>query len=346
MKKKFSFKVFLFALLGIILIVVITFVFIFRNELSILRSIKTVSTAPAYELKYKGGFALDTYLEQGISDNDDQYRFILKNIAKGIGNFFETDQPHGCSAFFGKTPEGDLIFARNFDTPKGIGAVTVTDGTEGYRSILISQANWLGVSGQETLSITEKILLLATPYMVADGINEAGFSAAFFTANGTKTVIDETKVTLHDNTIISILLSRCATVEEAVHFLKQYNILMDSAYPSQYMLCDADGNSAIIEYIDGEMIVLDRDGDYQICTNFLLYDNPSLIGYGTDRYMNYDRHLKQTKGIISTTDALELLKENTIRGSATWSAVYNLTKKNVTVTFHKDYDNVMVYEFE
>ena len=82
------------------------------------------------------------------------------------------------------------------------------------------------------------------------------------------------------------------------------------------------------------------ENKYQVVTNFTLFDNPSKTGFGKDRYENILNILGKQEGIISEEDALELLKSNVIPGDEQWSAVYNLTKKTLSVTFCGDYENV------
>ena len=50
--------------------------------------------------------------------------------------------------------------------------------------------------------------------------------------------------------------------------------------------------------------------------------------------------LEEQGVIISEEDALELLKRNVIPGDEQWSAVYNLTKKTLSVTFSGEYEHV------
>ncbi len=71
-----------------------------------------------------------------------------------------------------------------------------------------------------------------------------------------------------------------------------------------------------------------------------MYGNPTKTGFGKDRYENIQNTLERQGGVISEEDALELLKRNVIPGDEQWSAVYNLTKKTLSVTFSGDYENV------
>ena len=106
------------------------------------------------------------------------------------------------------------------------------------------------------------------------------------------------------------------------------------------MIADASGHSAVIEFVDGKMVVTKAENKYQVVTNFTLFDNPSKTGFGKDRYENILNALEKQEGIISEEEALELLKSNVIPGDEQWSAVYNLTKKTLSVTFLGDDENV------
>ncbi len=110
------------------------------------------------------------------------------------------------------------------------------------------------------------------------------------------------------------------------------------------MVVDATGNSAVIEFVNGKMVTTMKNNDYHVVTNFRLHNNPNQNGFGKDRYENIENELEKCQGIISVKDALELLKKNVIPGDEQWSAVYNLTKKSVQVTFSRDYNHVYKYE--
>ncbi|SHO53126.1 hypothetical protein [Anaerocolumna xylanovorans] len=100
----------------------------------------------------------------------------------------------------------------------------------------------------------------------------------------------------------------------------------------------------LIEFADGKMVTTKKVKSYQAATNFNLYNNPNHEGFGKDRYDNIENELEKCNGIISENNALELLKKNVIPGDEQWSAVYNLTRRSVMVTFSRDYHHVYKYE--
>ena len=109
-------------------------------------------------------------------------------------------------------------------------------------------------------------------------------------------------------------------------------------------MADATGNSAVIEYVDKKLVTTKNSKNYQVVTNFTLYQNPTYNGFGKDRYENIESELSKRNGIISETQALDLLKKNVIPGDEQWSVVYNLTKRNLKVTFSGDYNIIYQYD--
>ncbi|MDP4272609.1 MAG: linear amide C-N hydrolase [Bacteroidota bacterium] len=337
--KKVIFSVAAILLIGILSIIV-TFFDVFKTAASITK----INAGHSYEMNYYGGYALNQYLKQGAGSPDELRSFLADNLARGAGKF--AIGKHGCSAFFAKTPDGDLIFARNLDTPIGEGCVLKTDGTEGSRILAMSNLAWIFDKPKDIVTLADKGSVLAAPYVITDGMNEYGLMVANFTAAGSQYSISKDKKTICDQTALVVLLNKAKTVDEAVSLLSKYNLALVSSDPVQFMVSDAAGKSAVIEFVDGKMQVINMDGNYQICTNFILYNNPSLTGFGSDRYKNYDAVLSKSGGVISTQDALKLLQKNTMPGDEQWSVVYMLTKKTLTATFYRDYENVHEYSLK
>jgi len=99
------------------------------------------------------------------------------------------------------------------------------------------------------------------------------------------------------------------------------------------VVADPSGDSVIIEYVGGEMKVLRSEKPYQICSNFLIYNNPEMEGFGKDRYLAYQKYLDAHNGIIDEETAFRLLHENHIPGDENYSVVFNLTKRTATLQF-------------
>ena len=301
--------------------------------------IEKISNRPFYSMRYCGDDCFDEYLLRGAHSLEDYCAFIetalIRNRENPIGH-----NNFGCDAFVAQNTNGDILFARNMDCECAIPMLLRLNDNSTYRFLSLVNMAFLDwdESTYDLLEIDSK-LTLATAYSPSDGINEYGFAVAILTDVDATYPKQNDKITLFDMTLPRLLLSKAKSVEEAIHYTEKYNFFYDVA-PLHYMVADASGHSAVIEFVDGRMVVTKTDKKYLVVTNFTLYGNPTKTGFGKDRYENIQNTLKKQGGIISEEDALELLKSNVIPGDEQWSAVYNLTKKTLSVTFSGDYENV------
>lgn len=342
MKKKNSkfrkVKTIVAVFLGVTILGCITIYVLFYNEINTLRSINKINNKPAYKMTYYGDYALDKYLITGAKNWNEVLNFINENLGRGVGKYIYGKNE--CSTFFAKTPDGDFILARNLDTTEAIPSIIKTNSKNGLKTIGVTDLHRGGWNESNAIS---KLTAISSPYYTYDGMNEYGLAVASSSLPEGSGSIDESKITIHDITVNRVIIDRARNVDEAIELLSEYNIRMEKTYPSHYMIVDSEGNSAVIEYIEGVMKVIRKTGNYQIATNFILYDNKELIGYSSDRYMAFDKVLSKTNGIISVDDALELLKKNVVPGEAQWSVVYNLSKKTMAIEFYDYYDNTYYY---
>ena len=301
--------------------------------------IEKISNCPFYSMNYYGDDCFDEYLLRGAQSLEDYCVFIETALIlnrenpTGHNNF-------GCGAFVAQNANSDILFGRNMDCECAIPMLLRLNDNSSYRFLSLVNMAFLDwdESTYDSLEIDSK-LTLATAYSPSDGINEYGFAVAILTDADAIYPKQNDKKTLFDMTLPRLLLSKAKSVEEAIHYTEKYNYFYDVA-PLHYMVADASGHSAVIEFVDGKMVVTKAENKYQAVTNFTLFDNPTKTGFGKDRYDNILNVLEKQGGIISEEDALELLKSNVIPGDEQWSAVYNLTQKTLSVTFSGDYKNI------
>lgn len=313
----------------LVLIITIMLIPIFRTTISVTK----INIRPVYECTDYFDYKLDNYLHEGANSNEELERFLIKDVST---EFF---MHIGCSAFYARNPEGDIIFARDLDTFSAVPCVINTESSVTGKVFGMTNLCNIMKGDFERLSVFNKMKVIISPYLTTDGMNEYGFSAAMFTANGSTSTDDIHKKTLFHWTVVRCLLDKAKNVEDAIEFLRQFNIGFENDNQSQYMLADASGKCVIVEYINGKMELLPITGNYQICTNFLIINNKSLRGYGSDRYKNYDIVLKNCNGVISEDAALDLLKKNVIPNQGQWSVVYNLSKRKIFVEYSGDSTN-------
>ncbi len=389
-------------ILAVVAILGITFACVWSDEISTVRSFKKIRSrndanqeGSVYYMKVKGGFYFDDFLAQGGASDDRQLiNFITDHITRGLidVNIGETDI--GCSSFTAVTPGGDVLFARNYDFAKTNICLTVCDPGDGrHKSISSVDLNYIGMNvDKDVEGLMNKITCLAAPYTPLDGINDAGVSCGIYMSyqggDGEEGTVatdqkEKGKKNITSTTMLRLILDYADDVDEAVKLISEYN-LHDSANTSfHYMVADATGKSAILEWIpENGTDATDNDGsarklnvvyntdpmyeqlraqsefDYQWVTNFIVTDQDS---YYTDneakpgyaRYAHiYDR-LRESGGVVQDEKAaMKILAEVGQRnfagggGCTVHSAVYNLTKKTVLWVSNEEYgDKSAVYTF-
>lgn len=352
-----------------------------------------------YSMNVKGGFYLDEFRESGGASTDTELiGFITKNITKGLINVSIGESDVNCSAFMATTPSNDVLFARNYDFDKTNVCITLTDPGQGrYKSFTTVDLNYVGMDPEQDVSgLMNKLTCIAAAYAPLDGINEKGLSCGIFmsyqgddrTLNDSGTVAtdqrDESKDNFTSTTMQRMILDYCATVDEAVELIGNYN-LHDSAKSSfHYMLADATGKSAILEWVPAENATDKTDNDgtarvlkvtyntdamydslrgaddfkYQWITNFIVTDHENYYESnddkaGWDRYEHIYGRLSATGGVVRDENAaMTILSEV---GRRTWaggggvtvhSVVYNLTQKTVLWVANENYnDKSATYQY-
>ena len=327
-----------------------------------------------YSMNVKGGFYFDEYLASGGASSDTELiNFITDNITKGLIDMTIEETDIGCSSFIAQTPSGDILFGRNYDFDKTNVCLTFCDPGEGrHKSFSTVDLNYVGMDiDSDVESLMDKITCLAAPYAPLDGINDAGVSCGIFMSyQGEQTVAtnqqDAAKDNITSTTMLRMILDYADNVDEAVELVQKYN-LHDSANTSfHYMIADATGKSAILEWVPADGVTDGEDNDgsartlnviynddpmydevrssdafkYQTITNFIItpgyYDDAEAEGPGCDRYTYINSQLAEVDGVVAdekaAMDILQAVGRRTWNGGGgvtVHSAVYNLTQKTV-----------------
>lgn len=391
--------------LRVLIIVLVTIVVLFaalagtvagiwHNEIGTLMSFRQImerndahQDGSVYRMDVSGGFYFDEFLQQGgASSDNDLIGFITNSITKGIIPMQLEESEIACSAFTATTPDGDRIFARNYDFSKTNTCIVFTKPENGrYASISTVDLQFVGADvNKDVTGLMDKISCLAAPYAPLDGINEKGVSCGIFMSyQGEETVATDQKTEKPDitsTTMLRMILDYAATVEEAVALVEKYD-LHDSAGTSyHYMIADATGRSAILEWVNGTDIT-DNDGsarklvvtyndddanigdreagaDYQWITNFIIqpgYYTSDDEKTGYDRYERIYEELSATDGVVKDESAaMDILAavgrrnwdNDDKNGCTVHSVVYNLTKKTVLWVSNEHYgEDYATFEF-
>lgn len=343
---------------SILLVGILVLGLVFSGEIRTLLSFKQLNDQPFYEMTYYADYGLDEFLEQGAATDNELVNFVTKKILRGVS--FEVNPDGACSTFIAETPEGDNLFGRNFDYVPSIGLIVRTAPKNGYESLSVVNLNHLGLStdNMPTKNLLNRIITLAAPYAPLDGINEKGLSIGVLVID--KGIVHQStgKVPITTTSAIRMILDKAATVEEAIDLLKQYDMNSSGDTGYHFQIADAQGNTAVVEYIDDEMQVLTKEEGYTAATNFVLYNNMN-EGSGQDRYEAIKAKQAETNGIMTEKEALDLLLSIPAQGvrvieglnqeidsDTQWSCVYNLDDLTMQICTGRDKERIYQYNIE
>lgn len=402
-KPKGKLKKILLAILGVVVALVVLagagIYAVWHNEIGSVASIKMLrernddhQDGAVYAMQVQGDFYLDDFVAQGgVSNDTELIQFITDHITHGVVDLNMTAPTIGCSSFTATAENGDALFARNYDFSKTNAMLVFTEANEGrHATISTVDLQFLGIDVDQDMTVLmDKVICLAAPYTPLDGVNDAGVSCGIYMTyqGGDETVAtsqDTDKPDFTSTTLLRLILDYADNVEEAVEIASSYD-LHDSANTSyHYMVADASGKSAILEwtndaatdttdndgsqrtlkvvYNDQDSAIGEREGasSYQVVTNFVLQpgyyeDVPAENKKGADRYDHLYEALQATDGVVADEQAAMDILQSV--GRRTWdnddknnctvhSAVYNLTKKSVLWVSNENYDDpTAVFEF-
>jgi len=311
--------------IAILLLLIVGVVLLWRGPVATLRTLQQVDDYPLYVMHYQGTYLFDWYLTQGADSPIIQ--FLMRMNASKL-----------CTTFTGHTPEGDALMGRNFDWEPHPALLLYTDPPGGYASVSMVDMFYLGYDGPER-SWLQRIALLFSPYVIVDGMNEHGLAASSLKVPCRPGSGESEKTAIVSNHVMRLALDYARDVDQALALLQDYDV----AFPAvcvHFFLADASGRSVIIEYIDGQPVVIDNVEPWQVVTNFLVSEEqPQGAASSCWRYNAAYGRLELTGGTASAQEAMSIAAAASVPETI-WSVVYNLSQRDLDVVVGGNYDRV------
>jgi hypothetical protein len=304
------------------------------DEQKTLASLIQIDSFPLYEMHFYADYGFDNYLRGGSG------KLPIMENGSGFGSL-----SWGCTGFAALDAENGMIFGRNFDWRVHPAMVLFTDPLDAYASVSIVDISYLGY-GTNFPEMRDRQALLRAPYLPFDGMNEKGLAVGMMAVDYANGGTDPSKMTLEDLDVIRLLLDYAATVDEGIALLGNYNVLFEEV-PLHYMLADRQGNSAVLEYLDGQIMVIRSEHPWQVSTNFIVSEEkPQGATSSCWRYNKAYQALEQAGGSLSEDEAFDLLQQVSQGGNypTIWSVVYDLNNGQVRVVVDRKYD--LMYTFQ
>jgi choloylglycine hydrolase len=185
--------------------------------------------------------------------------------------------------------------------------------------------------------------LLQTVDFPLDGMNAAGLAVSYMTVSVADRGYDRGRMTIGGLDIMRIWLDYARNVDDALALLSDYNLDFGGR-PGHYLIADATGNAAVVEFIEGEVKVTREHKPWQAAANFTVFTvEPEKRRSQSYRYLVADQELERNEGNMTMTQAFRLLQEvSQDHGPmpTQWSTVYNISTGEVHVVMNRQYDQI------
>ncbi|MDD3349735.1 MAG: carcinine hydrolase/isopenicillin-N N-acyltransferase family protein [Eubacteriales bacterium] len=315
-----------------------------NNAEQTLLSFEAIDPHPAYVMNYFGDYALPDALLEGMESEEavsehfsDLYKMSLSGASSG-GSVFEGK---ACTGFSASSENDETYFCHNEDWEKSEWLILRTDPKNGYSSYSVCGVEY---------DLENENDLLELPFYPLAGMNNKGLAVSTYSVPVCEPSSDADRPSLIWPLAIRMLLDQAASVDEAITLLNQYNILIEEGNGMQFFIGDAGGDSAIIQWIDGEIIPLKKDGDWQVVTNFIQQDAPDFEFQNCWRYQKAENVLMEHANKMTAESSMKLLADTSQSGTAgdgtQFSVVFNLTEREFDIVFGKKYENSYSFGLE
>ena len=282
------------------------------------------------------------FLAQGGASSDMGVVQFLAGHILGAENLTMQVDGFACSTLSVPKAGGGWLFGRNFDWYNCDAMVVVSRPEGAYASISTVNLDFLGSAIGVLQWLPESIYTLAAHYAPLDGMNEKGLCAAVLMISDGRNINQRTdKPDITTTTAIRLLLNQAANVDEALALLEQYDMHASMGLMVHFAIADADGNSAVVEYVNNEMIVTRTP----VITNFYLAEG-ELQGVGTQQsHIRYDRLMERLNGASQMTltdlrDAMDSVSKHNFHDGETteWTMLCDQTEGEIRYYHRENYD--------
>jgi len=287
-----------------------------QAEIDSLNSLQKVDDHPLYVMHYQGPYRETTLVAPSANELQRSY--------------FEFENPTplwACSLFTALADPQGGVFGRNFDWEFSPALLLFSDPPDGYASVsMVNLAYFFdapAVTQLMDLDLNDLSPLLNTPSLPFDGLNEKGLAIGMAAVPESPTPSDPNNKNVGSLGVIRMILDHAASVEEALTIMRGVNILWNGGPQLHYLIADASGKSALVEFVAGEMVVLTNTNPWHQATNFLISNTSGSASGICHRYDAISERLEEKQGDLSLGEAMDLLADGS-QSSTQWSVNYQL----------------------
>ena len=302
------------------------------EEVATLGSLEVVDDYPLYSMRFHGAY------ESGPS-----------SVKAGSP---QQKQQWGCSLFAALGDSNNMLYGRNLDWRYSPAMLLFTDPPDGYASVTMVDLEYLGFGSGElrnlaSMPLDERRPLLLAPFLPFDGMNEHGLVIGMAAVPASKLPHDPRLKTTGSLRVIREMLDHARNVKEAVVLLQNNNIDFVGGPQLHYLIADSTGSAVLVEFYQGELVIIPAETSWHLATNFLLSGADEFAAPKSSRYKKMSKRLRKTNGKIRKEDALRLLAKVAQAETPTqWSIVYQMSTGDISVVMGKSFDTVHSFHLD
>jgi Linear amide C-N hydrolases, choloylglycine hydrolase family len=276
-------------------------------------SLRRIDDLPLYEMTFHGSYDREAPLgEEELAGRADGW---------------------ACSLF--ALGGGRPLFGRNFDWDPNPALIVHADPPDGYASVsVVDLFHLIGGSAPPDLSAAPARRRMAHAVLAPfDGVNEKGLAIGMATSpEGGLPARSPGRPDIGSVRVIRMMLDKAATVDEALAIMRRYDVDFTIGPQIHYLIADAAGRSAVVEYAGGRLNVIDD----RMLTNFGMTGTSAAQRRADPRYRTLAEGLP---AIGDWRDAMGLLRR-VAQTHTRWSVVYDLTDATARVVAGQRWDTV------
>jgi choloylglycine hydrolase len=209
---------------------------------------------------------------------------------------------------------------------------------------------YLGFGGLKAKSVAalplaERQGLLYAPHLPFDGMNEEGLVVGMAAVPSYNMQPDPDKETVGGLDLIREMLDHAATVDEAVAILLRYNVDFEAGPPLHYLVADRSGRAILVEFYEGEMVLIPNENPWHQATNFLRASAGESAEGQCWRYDRIQEDLSAAEGGLQRQEAMDLLAA-VAQSTTQWSVVYKSSSGSINVAMGQKYKDVHTFQLE
>lgn len=296
-----------------------------------------------YHMTVTGDAGFERFLEQGgASSADELGEYISDYLSCGPWGTLKCAPKMGsfaCSAMAAKNAKGEALSGRNYDWNPCKTVIIRSVPEHGYSSIATANIDFLGFGDgyDPTKGAINQFKATAAIYVPMDGINEKGLVVADLLAGDDESTNQNEADKAHITTTSSIrlLLNHASNAEEAIHLLEQYNMHSDINCAHHLFICDAQGRSLCVEWVNNKMIVTDT----HVVNNHYLCAEKQGIGEG-ELSIKHEQTLlhayAEHNGVMDSEEMADAMFSAIAPDRTQWTIIYNQQQASATYYWHRD----------